>query len=157
MLKRIRVIPVLVSALLVVLLAASVALAEPPAGKGNAGTEFPTTPPDEPGAPDTPQGETPQGFGAVTSQVGSTTHTVGEHSSGFAPGQDPEGDAEPAQRLGVGNVARNDGDLANLTGTEDPGIRPGDHACLIGELDDLIGADPTGRTDCEAAPGLPGR
>jgi hypothetical protein len=45
--------------------------------------------------------------GAVTSQCATTVGDIGEHASGFAPGQDPA--KVPAQRLGVGNVARTDG------------------------------------------------
>jgi hypothetical protein len=130
MLKRISVI--LVLALLVVSVAASVALAEePPAGRGIAGAETPDT-----GAP-----ATPDGFGAVTSERASTLHDIGEHAS-----------SQDTPHLGVGNVARNDGALSTLRGgVADPGTRPGDHACLIGAID----GDPN--TSCEGDPGLPNR
>ena len=52
---------------------------------------------------------------------------------GSPPGQDP--DKVPAQRLGVGNVARTDGGLADNFGIADPGPHPGDHAAIIGQID----------------------
>jgi hypothetical protein len=132
-----------VACLLTVGLTATVALAEgAPPKKGQPGaTEDKST-----GEP-----TNANGFGTVTSQVGSTTHTVGDHSSGFAPGQDPEDNAKPAQRLGVGNVSRNDGflDPDPDAGVDDTGTRPGDHSCLIDAID---GND---NTNCLGDPGLP--
>lgn len=85
------------------------------------------------GAPDVPEG-----FGAVTSQRASTDQDIGDHAS-----------SQDTPHLGVGNVARNDGGLADPAGIDDPGTRPGDHAYLIGAID----GDPN--TTCEGDPGLP--
>jgi hypothetical protein len=133
MLRRISV--VLISALLMMGFTTSVAWADQPPNKGQAGSdEIKST-----GQPVDANGDsTANGFGAVTSQRATSDlgGDVGEHASGFAPGQDD--DAEPAQRLGVGNVARNDGFLLALPGNEDEentGTRPGDHAELIYNLD----------------------
>ncbi len=54
----------------------------------------------------------PNCWGTVVSEVGTTTHTVGEHSS-----------SQEEPRLGVGNVARNDGA---------PGDHPSDHGRFVG-------------------------
>jgi len=95
-----------------------------------------------------------EGFGATTSQRASTVHDIGIHSSDPTPGDD-----QP--RKGVGNVARTDGNLADLIdgegGVEDTGARVGDHGCLIGELDDSFNQDPEGDTDCTADPGNPNK
>ena len=146
----------LVSALLTVGLTATVALAAPGvqgcSGHNDSVEDCQTGSPEET-AP-------AEGFGAVTSQRASTEHDIGIHSSDPTPGDD-----QP--RKGVGNVARTDGGLVDLingfgdpTTTEDDvvdtGARVGDHGCLIGELDDSIGADPQSVTDCTADPGLPG-
>lgn len=87
--------------------------ADAPDGKGANTVETRST-----GAPDNPRG-----FGAVTSQRALDDHDIGEHASG---------QTEP--RLGVGNVAANDGALFTLTNLPDTGTRPGDHAAAIGEL-----------------------
>jgi hypothetical protein len=118
-------------------LAASVALAAPDVN-GCSGQD-PTVETCDTGEP-----TNPNGFGTVNSQLGSTAHTVGEHSSDPVPGDD---DRE-TPRKGVGNVSRTDGFL-DPTGVNDTGTRPGDHACLIGAID----GDPN--TDCTADPGLP--
>src|SRR5215203_1529237 len=98
------------------------------------------------------------GFGAVTSQRASTVHDIGDHSSNPTPGDD-----QP--RKGVGNVARTDAGLVEVINSfgdpgeeddvKDTGARTGDHGCLIGELDDAIGQDDAGVTDCTADPGNP--
>jgi hypothetical protein len=102
-----------------------VAWADQPPNKGQPGaTEEKVT-----GTPNNPNG-----FGAVVSpQRASTVHDIGEHASGSPPGPDP--DKVPAQRLGVGNVARTDGGLADNFGIADPGPHPGDHAAIIGQID----------------------
>ena len=99
-----------------------------------------------------------EGFGAVTSQRASTVHDIGIHSSNPTPGDD-----QP--RKGVGNVARTDAGLVEVINSfgdpgeeddvKDTGARTGDHGCLIGELDDAIGQDDAGVTDCTADPGNP--
>src|SRR5215207_2143631 len=160
----------LVSALVMLALAVNVALAEQPDKKGLSGaTESKDT-----GEPTDLDGNSvANDFGTVTSQLGTTEQSVGEHSSGFAPGQDP--DAEPAQRLGVGNVARTDDcvdDINNCDATVDgtsnsltdvinrfdldpsgdvvdSGGRPGNHAALID------GIDGNDFTDVNEDPGLP--
>jgi hypothetical protein len=75
----------------------------------------------------------PNGFGTVVSQKASTYHDVGKHSS-----------SQDEPRQGVGNVARTD---------PEPGDHPGDHGCFVGRLDDQVGADPEGATDCTGDPG----
>jgi hypothetical protein len=81
---------------------------------------------------------TKDGFGAVVSQKASTYHDMGEHS------RDPDRDSIfGEQREGVGNVAREDGG-------------PGGHGCVVGTMDDTVGADPEHVTDCENEPGKPG-
>ena len=145
MLKRISVL--LVSALLVVLLAPSVALAAPDingcSDKNDAVEDCET------GTPTDLEGNNiANGFGAVTSQRASTVHDIGEHSSNPTAGDD-----QP--RKGVGNVARTDGNLAGALGVKDPGASPGAHGCLIGQLDDFIGQDDEGVTSCTNDPGLP--
>ncbi len=67
----------------------------------------------DPGKPDHPNC-----WGTVVSVVGTTTHTVGEHSS-----------SQEEPRLGVGNVARNDGA---------PGDHPSDHGQFVGEQMGLV-------------------
>jgi hypothetical protein len=105
MLRHISVL--LVSVLVLVALAASVALAAPPAGKGQPGATDPD--PKSTGSP-----TDPNCWGEVTSQVAGPTY--GEHASSHNPMSD-----EP--RLGVGNVARNDGG---------EGGRPSDHGAVVG-------------------------
>jgi hypothetical protein len=61
----------------------------------------------EPGKPDHPNC-----WGTVVSEVATTTHTVGEHSS-----------SQEEPRQGVGNVARTDGA---------DGDHPGDHGRFVG-------------------------
>ena len=82
------------------------ACADQPPNKGQAGSdEIKST-----GKP-----TNPDGFGAVTSQLATADDddpASVAHTSRFAPGQD-DGQAVPAQRLGVGNVSRNDGDLSH--------------------------------------------
>jgi hypothetical protein len=124
-LRRISVVVGLV--VLMSMLAASAALADPPDGKGQPRAEETK----EQGQP-----ENPNGFGTVVSQKASTYHEVGKHSSS---------QGEPRQ--GLGNVARNDD-------PDDPeGDHPGDHGCFVGALDDTVGADPKGATDCSGEPG----
>ena len=144
--KRISV--VLVWVVLGVLLAASVALAAPDingCSGQNSRVEDCTTGPSD----------TPNGFGAVTSERSSTLHDTGEHASNPLNTEeeaklDPQDVDRDTPRKGVGNVARTDGFLADPAEIEDPGTRPGDHACLIGVLDGLPD------TSCTADPGLPG-
>jgi hypothetical protein len=132
-LRRISVVVLLV--LLMLVFAATAALAAPPDGKGvpriGEGEEKHTGQP-----------ENPNGFGTVVSQKASYYHDVGEHSS-----------SQEEPRLGVGNVARND---SNLPGGS-KGSHPGDHGCVVGDLDDNVQADPDGKTDCEGNPGNPSR
>ncbi len=120
--RRISVVVVL--GVLMLTLAASAALADPPDGKGQPRADETK----EKGQPDNPNG-----FGTVVSQKGSTYHDVGKHSS-----------SQEEPRQGVGNVARNDGAK---------GDHPGDHGCFVGDLDDTVGADPKGATDCSGDPG----
>lgn len=94
-------------------LGAPAAAADPPDGKGTNTTETRST-----GAP-----TNPRGFGSVTSQRALDDHDIGEHAS-----------SQTEPRLGVGNVAANDGQLFTITGLTDTGTRPGDHAAAIGEL-----------------------
>jgi hypothetical protein len=119
MLKRIA--TVLVSAPLMLGFGTAVTNADAPDGKGaNGGAEENST-----GAP-----TNPNGFGTVTSQLATGLGGIGEHTSGFAPGQRKDDGEAATGRLGVGNVSRNDGGLVTPT---DPntGTRPGDHASLI--------------------------
>ncbi len=69
--------------------------------------------PKVPGKPDHPNC-----WGTVVSVVGTTTHTVGEHSS-----------SQEEPRQGVGNVARNDGA---------EGDHPSDHGLFVGEVMGLV-------------------
>jgi hypothetical protein len=155
-----RIISLLVATLLMVALAANVALAAQPEGKGQGEATDST-------GKDTGEPTDPNGFGTVTSQLGAGDHSVGDHSSGFAPGQDEN--TEPAQRLGVGNVSRTDScsDAATEEGcvsledvindnnldpdgpVTDTGGKPGDHAALI----DGIDGNPD--TDVSGDPGNP--
>ena len=137
--KRISVMVVL-AAVLGVLLSASVALAAPDIrGCSGQNSSVETC--------GTGQPDYPNGFGAVTSQRASTTHDIGDHVS-----------SQDTPHKGVGNVARTDGNLVPLIGgnASDTGARPGDHGCLIGQLDNSFGADPQNVTDCTQDPGLPG-
>jgi hypothetical protein len=111
-------------ALLMLVVAATAALAAPPDGKGQ---------PRATEEKQTGQPENPNGFGSAASQVatdkGPNTGTegkggLGEHSS-----------SQEEPRQGVGNVARNDGA---------EGDHPGDHACLVAEQMDM---------DCTQKPG----
>jgi hypothetical protein len=84
----------------------------------------------------TDAGNPKNGFGAVVSQKASTYHDVGEHS------RDPDRDGKFGERReGIGNVARNEG--GNV----------GDHGCAAGKMDDGVGADPEGVTNCHDKPG----
>jgi hypothetical protein len=67
----------------------------------------------EPGKPDHPNC-----WGTVVSEVATTTHTVGEHSS-----------SQEEPRQGVGNVARNDGAK---------GDHPSDHGLFVGKQMGLV-------------------
>ena len=133
-----RIAAVLLSAPLMLGFSTAVAYADQPPNKGQGGaTEDKST-----GAP-----TNPNGFGTVSSQLATTDTGIGDHTSRFAPGQDD--DAEPAQRLGVGNVSRTDGGLT--TDPEDnTGGRPGDHAGLIDD-----GLDNNPDTDANGHPGKP--
>ena len=97
--------------LIMLALAGGAALAAPPDGKGQPGTDG-----KQQGKP-----PNPSGFGGAASQVatdkGPNTGTpgkggLGEHAS-----------SQEEPRQGVGNVARNDGD--------ETGDHPGDHGCLV--------------------------
>ena len=146
MLKRIINV-LLVSALLVATLAASVALAEPePSCTDNTlhrgvpcATDDNLSPP---GAP--LEGENRDGWGAVTSQRATTDGDIGEHASDPTPGDDQPRD-------GVGNVSGNDSGLLEFAvfdpeGDEtDLGRGPFAHSCVV---DDIT------QTDCTADPGL---
>jgi hypothetical protein len=112
---------------LMLALAASAALADPPDGKGQPRADETK----EKGQPDNPNG-----FGTVVSQKGCNYHDVGEHSS-----------SQEEPRQGVGNVARNDGS---------PGDHPGDHGGFVGELDNQVGADPDNVTNASGDPGCSG-
>jgi len=76
-------------------------------------------------------GNPANGWGAVVSQQATTSApgTIGTHVS-----------SQPKPHQGLGNVARTDGA---------PGIRPGDHACFVDDL------DPNPLTVCTNAPGKP--
>lgn len=89
------------------------AFATPTDGRGNTGIETRDT-----GAPDNPRG-----FGSVTSQRALNDHDIGTHVS-----------TQDTPHLGVGNIAANDGALADLAGVPDTGTRPSDHANPIGAL-----------------------
>jgi hypothetical protein len=121
--KRISVV-VLLGLLMLALACSGAAVADPLGGKGQPRADETK----EKGRPDNPNG-----FGTVVSQKGSTYHDVGKHSS-----------SQEEPRQGVGNVARNDGA---------GGDHPGDHGCFVGGLDDKVGADPEGATDCTGDPG----
>ena len=138
MLRHISVL--LVSVLVLVALAASVALAAPPAGKGQPGaTEEKST-----GSP-----TDPNCWGEVTTQVAGPTY--GEHASSF-----------PTPRLGVGNVARNDStdhdveglcsDVQTSEDNCDSGGHLSDHGCVAAAAP-LPGFEPKVQPDCEAEPG----
>jgi hypothetical protein len=120
MLRRISV--VLISAPLMLGFGAAVANADAPDGKGNTSAEENST-----GAP-----VNPNGFGAVSSQLATSLGGLGSHTSGFAPGQNNDDGGGATGRLGVGNVASNDGNLVkDPVNDPDTGTRPGDHASLI--------------------------
>jgi hypothetical protein len=117
-----RIAAVLVSAPLMLGLGTAVAHADAPDGKGNTSTEENST-----GAP-----VNPNGFGAVSSQLATSLGGLGSHTSGFAPGQRNTDGGGATGRLGVGNVASNDGNLVkDPINDPDTGTRPGDHASLI--------------------------
>jgi hypothetical protein len=125
MLRRISV--VLISAPLMLGFGAAVANADAPDGKGNTSAEENST--GKPGDPDNPN---PNGFGAVSSQLATSLGGLGSHTSGFAPGQNNDDGGGATGRLGVGNVASNDGNLVkDPVNDPDTGTRPGDHASLI--------------------------
>ena len=146
----------LVSGLLMFALAVSVALAQPQpdlSGRGvpRADEDLISGKPKDPNA-----------WGAVTSQFASNTtddQTLGQHASDPpSPGENEEEDSAGGRgthdtpRLGVGNVARNDAEQADILdkaglGGTDPtatGTHPSDHACAV---DVAFGAD------CEGDPG----
>ena len=73
----------------------------------------------------------PNGFGTANSQRATSVGDIGEHSSGFSPGQRKE-DGESAEgRQGVGNVARTDNQLSTAMGQPNIGDAPGDHGNLV--------------------------
>lgn len=134
-----RIAAVLVSAPLMLGLGTAVAHADAPDGKGNTSAEENST-----GAP-----TNPNGFGAVSSQLATSLGGLGSHTSGFAPGPD-HGDGGATGRLGVGNVASNDGNLITEANPgPDTGTRPGDHASLI----DGVQREGFPITDAEGHPG----
>lgn len=142
MLKKLLVAAGAPFALAVALGTAAPAWADAPDGKGNTSVEDNST-----GAP-----INPNGFGAVTSQF-ATTGGIGDHTSGFAPGQRKEPGDSATGRLGVGNVASNDTRLISDTNPgPDTGTRPGDHASLI----DGVQPEPN-LPDTTDAFGKPGR
>jgi hypothetical protein len=107
---------------------AAPAWADAPDGKGNTSAEDSDgTKSDSTGKPDNPNG-----FGAVSSQLATAVGGLGEHTSSFAPGQHNTDGGGATGRLGVGNVASNDGNLVtDALNDPDRGTRPGDHASLI--------------------------
>jgi hypothetical protein len=132
-------ISVFLVCLVMLALAGSVALAAPPTGKGVPGATDPAEAPST-GAP-TDTDPNRNAWGAVTSQFASNTAddtTLGQHASDPTPDPGDESvggrGTHDTPRLGVGNVARNDSDLAASLGVEDAGGRPSDHACIVGPL-----------------------
>ena len=122
----------------------AVASADAPDGKGNTSAEENSTE-----AP-----VNPNGFGAVSSQLATSLGGIGDHTNNFAPGQDEDKPTNGGAtgRLGVGNVASNDGNLVkDPVNDPDLGTRPGDHASLI----DGIQPEPSisGVTDAFGHPG----
>ncbi len=137
-----RISAILLSALVMGALAANVALAAQPEGKGQPGSD------DSGKLPGSPNDA--NAWGSVVTQTAIQSEgTFGEHAS------DPPGD-EP--RAGLGNVARNDqGDERTPDcfdpegdGDCDTGDHVADHACI---------ADSPFRADCRLEPGTtaPGR
>ena len=114
-----RVSVVVLSVLLMLALASSAALADPPDGKGQPRASEPK----ETGSP-----KDPNCFGTAASQVATTfpPGSFGEHAS-----------SQEEPRQGVGNVARNDGA---------PGTRPSDHAALVGPQMGIPGSAGPGRS-----------
>ncbi len=100
-----RVSVVVLSVLLMLALAGSAALADPPDGKGQPRASEPK---------DTGSPKDPNCWGQTASHMATTLPPggFGEHAS-----------SQETPRQGVGNVARNDGA---------PGTRPSDHAALVG-------------------------
>jgi hypothetical protein len=101
-LRRISFVVVLV--VLMLALAGSAALADPPDGKGQprAGEQKDTGKPNDPNC-----------WGTTSSKIATTSPgSLGKHAS-----------SQEEPRQGVGNVARND---------DAPGTRPSDHAALVG-------------------------
>ncbi len=100
-----RISVVVLSVLLMLSLAGSAALADPPDGKGQPRADE---------TKDTGSPKDPNCFGTAASQVATTfpPGSFGEHAS-----------SQEEPRQGVGNVARND---------DAPGTRPSDHAALVG-------------------------
>jgi hypothetical protein len=101
--------------------------------------------------------DNPNGFGSVVSQRALNDHDIGTHSSAFAPGQQSTRPIHGGAtgRLGVGNVARNDADMADALGMPNTGAHPSNHADIIGPV---TGYDPNNRpgtheTDEETATG----
>jgi hypothetical protein len=130
----------LVSVLLMVALAANVALAAPPTGKGQPGVAEPKVT----GSPNDPNA-----WGSVASQLGSEG-IMGEHSSDPVP----RVPGHETPRDGLGNVARNDATDHNTPACPaegcDTGDHMADHACIA------AAAPVPGTTfepDCTAEPG----
>ena len=88
---------------------------------------------------DTGKPTNPRGFGSITSQLAANDHRVGSHVS----------DAS-RPHLGVGNVARNDADMATELGTENTGSRVFDHADTVGPAE-FFDYDPTVRPGTKEA------
>ncbi|MDT5284205.1 MAG: hypothetical protein QOJ20_5400 [Mycobacterium sp.] len=110
---------------------AAPALADAPDGKGNTGAETTANDGRDTGKPADPNawGSTASNFSHILKDADSS---FGEHSSGFAPGQDPDKpeNGGATGRLGVGNVSPNDGA---------PGTRPSDHGI---KQSTMVGIDP---------------
>ncbi len=121
MLRRIGAL--LLAVLLMLTLAASVALAAPPEGKGVPRAEEPKST----GSPDDPTTEANEAnnWGSVASQLGSEG-IMGEHSSDPVPRV--PGNETP--RDGLGNVARNDAGDERTDPADDTGDHIADHACI---------------------------
>jgi hypothetical protein len=149
-----RIILRLVTALVMVALAANVALAAPPVGKGQPGA-----------AEDKVQGSPydPNAWGSVASQLGAEG-VMGEHSSDPVPLPCCEGNETP--RDGLGNVARNDAREHGTSGScSDPRSDPdncdtgdhlADHACIAAAapLPGIVDEDGNPiQPDCAAEPG----
>ena len=120
---------VVLSALLMLALASSAALAERPAGKGKGCDGCDSK---EKGQP-----ANPSGFGGAASQVATDkTEATGTPGKGGL-GEHSSSQEEPRQ--GVGNVARTD---------DAEGDHPGDHGCFVGQQMNV---------DCNDKPGKGGK